>query len=176
LQARFSRPRTAPEAYNVFVRKIFAVMGSLVFLPIAPGVVAGYVPWIISRWEFDASPLPLRWLGGIVTAIGVTLLLDCVRRFALQGIGTPAPVFPTRNLVITGMYRYVRNPMYVAVVTTILGQGLLFDNAGVLEYGAIIWLLFHAFVLIYEEPKLRATFGGQYEAFCAQVPRWIPRV
>jgi len=157
------------------VRKVFAAIGSLVFLPIAPGMVAGFVPWVISRWEFETSSIPLRWFGGIVTAAGVTLLLDCVRRFVFQGIGTPAPVFPTRYLVITGMYRYVRNPMYVAVVTTILGQGLLFGNVGVLEYGAIVWLLFHAFVLIYEEPKLRSTFGPQYESFCAHVPRWIPR-
>ena len=85
-------------------------------------------------------------------------------------------MFPTRHLVVTGLYRYVRNPMYAAVVAAILGQGLLFGNALLVAYGAIVWLLFHLFVLLYEEPTLRATFGPEYEAFCSQVRRWIPRV
>ena len=90
-------------------------------------------------------------------------------------MGTPAPVFPTRHLVVTGLYRYVRNPMYAAVVITILGQGLTLGNVNVLEYGALVWLLFHLFALAYEEPTLRASFGSEYESFCAEVPRWIPR-
>jgi protein-S-isoprenylcysteine O-methyltransferase Ste14 len=102
-------------------------------------------------------------------------LLDSFARFALQGIGTPAPVFPTRHLVISGLYRYVRNPMYVSVVLTILGQGLVFGNLTLIEYGALVWLLFHAFVRVYEEPVLTATFGDEYRSFCRQVPRWIPR-
>jgi len=88
----------------------------------------------------------------------------------------PAPAIPTRHLVVTGLYRYVRNPMYVAVVSAILGQGLILGNVSVLEYGALVWLLFHLFVLVYEEPTLRASFGPEYEAFCAAVPRWIPRL
>jgi protein-S-isoprenylcysteine O-methyltransferase Ste14 len=157
------------------VRKVLALVCSAIFVVVAPGFVAGLVPWWISRWEFETSSMTLRWMGGIATAVGIVFLLDCVRRFALQGIGTPAPIFPTRHLVISGMYRYVRNPMYVAVVSTILGQGLLFGNLRVIGYGAIVWLLFHVFVLLYEEPTLRATFGREYDAFCAAVPRWIPR-
>jgi len=94
----------------------------------------------------------------------------------MKGLGTPAPVFPTRYLVVTGLYRYVRNPMYVAVVAVIVGQGLIFANARVLEYGAVVWLCFHFFVIAYEEPTLRATFGSQYEDFCRGVSRWIPRL
>ena len=85
-------------------------------------------------------------------------------------------VFPTRHLVVTGLYRYVRNPMYVAVVSAILGQGLILGNVGLLQYGGLVWLLFHFFVLIYEEPTLRASFGSDYATFCAGVPRWIPRL
>jgi protein-S-isoprenylcysteine O-methyltransferase Ste14 len=107
--------------------------------------------------------------------LGVIGLLDSFARFALQGIGTPAPVFPTRHLVATGLYRYVRNPMYVAVVITILGQGLIFGNITLLQYGGIVWLLFHLFVLLYEEPTLTASFGSEYKSYCAEVPRWIPR-
>ena len=82
---------------------------------------------------------------------------------------------PTRHLVVTGLYRYVRNPMYVAVVSAILGQALILGNVRLLEYGGIVWLLFHLFVLVYEEPTLRVSFGSEYKAFCADVPRWIPR-
>jgi len=107
---------------------------------------------------------------------GMLILIDSFARFAIQGLGTPAPVFPTRHLVITGLYRYVRNPMYVAVASLIVGQGLIFGNARVLEYGALVWLSFHIFVVVYEEPTLRASFGAEYESFCRSVPRWIPRL
>src|ERR1051325_10972876 len=146
------------------MRKVVAIVGSAIFLVIAPGFVAGLMPWWISRFA-----------GGILITLGLIGLLDSFARFALQGVGTPAPVFPTRHLVVTGLYRYVRNPMYVAVVITILGQGLTLGNVNVLEYGALVWLLFHLFVLIYEEPSLRANFGSEYKYFCAEVPRWIPR-
>jgi protein-S-isoprenylcysteine O-methyltransferase Ste14 len=160
------------------VRKAFAILGSAIFLVVAPGVVAGFVPWTISRWEFDApffGLAPLRFAGGALIALGLAGLLECFGRFALQGIGTPAPVFPTRHLVVMGFYRHVRNPMYISVVAAILGQALLFGNVALLEYGAIVWLLFHLFVLLYEEPTLRASFGPEYQSFCAEVPRWIPR-
>ena len=137
------------------------------------------VPWWISHWRIEAALLGLpvlRIFGGILIVLGAVGLLDSFGRFAIQGIGTPAPVFPTRHLVITGPYRYVRNPMYVAVVSTILGQGLLLGNARLLEYGGLVWLLFHLFVVIYEEPTLKASFGSEYTAFCADVPRWIPRL
>jgi protein-S-isoprenylcysteine O-methyltransferase Ste14 len=108
--------------------------------------------------------------------MGMIGLLDSFGRFAIQGLGTPAPVLLPRHLVVTGLYRYVRNPMYVAVVSTILGQGLLFGNAALLEYGALVCFLMHLFVLGYEEPTLRMSFGDEYKSFCAEVPRWIPRV
>src|SRR5262249_29264484 len=127
------------------IRKALAIVGSAVFLVIAPGFVAGWVPWWISRWRLEAAflGLPLlRFAGGILIPLGAIGLLDSFVRFAVQGIGTPAPVFPTRHLVVTGLYRYVRNPMYVAVVSTILGQGLILGNLKVLEYGGLVWLLF----------------------------------
>src|SRR5258708_15327178 len=161
------------------MRKVLALLGSAVFLVIAPGFVAGLVPWWISHWRVEAPffGLPVvRFLGGMLVALGLIGLLNSFVRFALQGLGTPAPVFPTRHLVVSGLYRYVRNPMYIAVVMTILGQGLSFGTVSLMEYGAIVWLLFHLFVLIYEEPTLRATFGFEYDSFCAEVPRWIPRV
>jgi protein-S-isoprenylcysteine O-methyltransferase Ste14 len=159
-------------------RKIFAMVGSAVFLVIAPGFVAGLVPFWISRWRLEApffGMLLFRFAGAVLIALGTVGLLDSFARFALQGLGTPAPVFPTRHLVVTGLYRYVRNPMYLTVVSTILGQGLMLGNVTVLEYGALVWLLFHLFVLMYEEPTLRASFGSEYESFRAAVPRWVSR-
>jgi protein-S-isoprenylcysteine O-methyltransferase Ste14 len=160
------------------MRKAWAILGSAVFLVIAPGFVAGLVPWWISRWRVEAPifEIPLfRFAGGILITLGVIGLVDSFVRFAVQGVGTPAPVFPTRHLVVTGLYGYVRNPMYVAVVSTILGQGLILGNVTLLEYGGLVWLLFHLFVLAYEEPTLSASFGSEYKRFCTEVPRWIPR-
>jgi len=146
---------------------------------IAPGFVAGLVPWWISRWRVQAAFFglpPMRFGGGILIAVAAIGLLDSFLRFAVQGVGTPAPVFPTRHLVVTGLYRYVRNPMYVAVVSAILGQALLLGNVMLLGYGGLVWLLTHVFVLVYEEPVLKASFGVEYEWFRAGVPRWIPRL
>jgi protein-S-isoprenylcysteine O-methyltransferase Ste14 len=165
--------------HECVIRRILAIIGSAIFFVLAPGFVAGMVPWWMSHWRVEAALLglpALRVLGGVLLTVGAVGLLDSFGRFAIQGIGTPAPVFPTRHLVVTGLYRYVRNPMYVAVVSTILGQGLILGNVGLLEYGGLVWILFHVFVMIYEEPTLRASFGSEYATFCAEVPRWIPRL
>jgi protein-S-isoprenylcysteine O-methyltransferase Ste14 len=154
-------------------------LGSAIFLVIAPGVVAGYVPWRISRWEMGAPLLgisALRVAGVALIAAGLPVLLDSFARFALKGFGTPFPGFPTRHLVVSGIYRYVRNPMYVAVAALIFGQGLLFGSVRVLEYGVAVWAAFFVFVVAYEEPTLRKSFGAEYEEYCANVPRWIPRM
>lgn len=159
------------------MRKALAILGSVVFFVLVPGMVAGFVPWWISgRGQTASMPWPVEVLGVLLIAGGAVVLLDSFGRFALQGLGTPAPVFPTRHLVITGLYRYVRNPMYVAVLAVILGQSLLFGNVGVLGYGALVWVGFHLFVRLYEEPALRTAYGVEYERFCAGVPRWIPRL
>jgi protein-S-isoprenylcysteine O-methyltransferase Ste14 len=161
------------------MRRLAAILGSAVFLVIAPGIVAGYVPWWICHWHFGTPLLGIYWfrlIGLLLIAAGLPVLLDSFARFALHGLGTPAPIFPTRHLVVTGLFRYVRNPMYVAVAALIFGQGLFFSSAPVLEYGIAVWMGFHLFVLIYEEPALRKTYGAEYQEFCAHVPRWIPRL
>jgi protein-S-isoprenylcysteine O-methyltransferase Ste14 len=154
-----------------------ALLASAVFLCLAPGTVAGLIPWWISRWVLLPPFFGLeqvRWLGVLLIALSLPALLDSFGRFAVEGLGTPAPVLPTRHLVLKGFYRYVRNPMYVAVASIIIGQGLLLGNAYVLLYAAVVWTAFHGFVLLYEEPKLRRTYGAEYEAYCARVRRWIP--
>lgn len=156
-----------------------AALGSLVFLVLAPGTVAGFVPWWISRWQVRPALLGLaagRVAGAVLVAAACAVLLDSFARFALGGLGTPAPVLPTRHLVVRGLYRHVRNPMYVAVVSAVLGQGLLLGDARLLAYGAGLWLVFHLFVLGYEEPTLLRSHGAEYERFRASVPRWVPRL
>jgi protein-S-isoprenylcysteine O-methyltransferase Ste14 len=155
------------------------IIGSAVFLVLAPGTVAVFVPWWISRWQMS-SPLlgffGFRVIGILLAACGAGVLIDSFARFALQGLGTPAPLMPTRHLVITGLYRYVRNPMYVGVFSMIIGQALIFGNLRLLWYGLAAGAAAGLFVLLYEEPTLRRTFGSEYDEFCANVPRWIPRI
>jgi protein-S-isoprenylcysteine O-methyltransferase Ste14 len=159
--------------------RLKAIAGSIIFLFVAPGIVAGAIPGWITGWQVGPPLLgvePLRWIGGVLLALGAVLLLETFSRFALQGLGTPAPIAPTKTLVVTGSYRFVRNPMYVAVVSLILGQALLFGSAAALVYGLVVWLTVHLFVLGYEEPTLGGTYGEQYDRYRANVRRWIPRL
>ena len=156
-----------------------ALAGSALFLAIAPGTLAGYVPWRLTRWSVGPAFLGIAALqvaGGVLLALGVLGLFDCFRRFAVEGLGTPAPVLPPRTLVVTGLYRFVRNPMYCAVVSTIAGEALLLGSGKLLLYDAAVWLMFHFWVLVYEEPRLAESFGPGYQAFRKAVPRWIPRL
>src|SRR5262249_49648951 len=152
------------------------ILGSAIFLVMAPGIVAGYVPWRICRWQVGAPLLGtslFRLAGVLLIAAGLPVLLYAFAPVALPGPGKPPTIFPTSHLVVSGLFRYVRNPMYVAVVSLALGQGLFFGSVRVLAYGIAVWAGFHLFVLFYEEPTLRKTYGPEYEQFCANVPRWI---
>ena len=161
------------------MRRIAAIFGSIVFFFIAPFTLAGLIPWALTHWQV-ASPefaKPIAQAAGAsLAAMGVLLLVDSFARFAIKGLGTPAPVFPPKHLVVSGLYRHVRNPMYVGVVSAILGQALMFASTTLAIYGAFMWLGFHLFVLGYEEPTLRETFGAEYDTFRKNVPRWIPRL
>jgi protein-S-isoprenylcysteine O-methyltransferase Ste14 len=160
------------------VSRLRATLGSLLFLVVAPGVVAGVIPWWLTGWEVE-SPLPfwapLRLVGAALVVVGVAALLHAFSRFALEGRGTPAPVAPTQELVVGGLYRYVRNPMYLAVAATIVGQALVLGQVGLLAYAAVFVLVVAAFVRWYEEPTLSQTFGEQYEQYRRAVPGWVPR-
>ena len=160
-------------------RRTLAVLGSAAFFVVAPFTLAGIVPWSITGWRFQPPFLGLeltRGIGAIMILAGVPGVVDAFARFALQGLGTPAPIAPPRILVVTGLYRYVRNPIYVAVVAIILGQALLMADWRLIVYGVLLWLFFHLAVVGFEEPSLEQTFGEEYEAFRAAVPRWIPRM
>lgn len=155
------------------------MLGSFAFFWIAPGIVGGWVPYVLSQWRIQPPLLGVpaeRLVGGVVVVVAVAGLVDCFGRFALKGRGTPAPIAPPQNLVVSGLYCHVRNPMYVAVLSVIVGQALLLGSVVLVEYAGVVWLLFHVFVLGYEEPTLRRQFGSSYDAYRANVRRWWPRV
>ena len=161
------------------MNRVSASIGSLIFFVVAPGAIAGLLPWWLTRWEFRPAFVGIegvRLLGILLIAVGLLPLIDSFVRFALQGGGTPAPIAPPQRLVVTGFYRYVRNPMYVGVVSVVLGQAVLFADARLLWYAAFVWLAFHLFVILYEEPTLRRAFEADYAPFFAHVPRWLPRL
>jgi protein-S-isoprenylcysteine O-methyltransferase Ste14 len=155
-----------------------AAIGSGVFFVLAPGVVAGVVPWWLTGWDV-AAPLPhwavARVLGAALIVAGVVVLAQAFVRFVREGSGTPAPPAPTDRLVVGGLYRYVRNPMYIAVAATIIGQALLLGQLWLLAYAVLFCLVVATFVRLYEEPALARRFGADYEAYRRAVPAWWPR-
>jgi len=161
------------------VRKPVAAVGSAVFFVAAPGVFAGVIPWLMTRWRVGhALPFwtPLRVMGGALIALGAGVLIHSFARFVGEGAGTPAPVAPTERLVVGGLYRYVRNPMYLAVLAVIVGQALLLGQLGLLPYAAVVAAAFALFVHWYEEPTLARSYGAEYAAYRRAVPAWWPRV
>jgi protein-S-isoprenylcysteine O-methyltransferase Ste14 len=155
-------------------------LGSALFFGLAPGTVGGVGPWVLTHWRIrgatTADDRGAMALGAVLVAIGVVMLVGAFLRFVTEGRGTPAPMAPTQALVVHGPYRYVRNPMYLAVVATILGQALLFGRPALLVYAAIVGAAMVTFVHLYEEPTLRAVYGEAYERYCTAVPRWRPRL
>lgn len=155
-----------------------AVAGSALFFLAAPGVVAGLAPWWIIRGYAHplAESLVQRGLGLLFIAAGLAFLLHAFSRFILEGKGTPAPVAPTERLVIGGVYRYVRNPMYLAVIGVIVGQALFFGSWSLAGYAAAAAAVMAAFVHFHEEPVLAARYGDQYDRYRRAVPGWLPRL
>jgi protein-S-isoprenylcysteine O-methyltransferase Ste14 len=152
-----------------------AALGSAAFLVLAPGVMAGLLPWLLTGWDAGDAPLPLQIAGWSLIAVGLAALLHSFARFVTEGRGTPAPVAPTERLVVGGLYRYVRNPMYVAVTALIVGQALVLGRPGLLLYALAFFLVTSAFARFYEEPVLRERYGSQYDEYRRAVPAWLPR-
>jgi len=156
-----------------------ALLGSAIFLVIAPGTLAVYVPWTFTRWRM-APPLfgfsSLRILGGLMIAAGLPVLLDSFARFAIQGLGTPAPVAPPQRLVVTGLYRYVRNPMISGVVFIVFGEALVLVSRPHALWALFVLCLNLMYIPILEEPMLDQRFGSAYQEYLKHVPRFFPRL
>lgn len=155
---------------SLAVSLLFTVFGG-------PGIVLVYLPYAITRfrippdepvWELAAS--------AVIIAAGVAPLLESIARFVFVGRGTLMPTVPTERLVVSGLYRYVRNPMYVGDLTALCGEAVLFRSYGLLIYTAVVWFLFDLFIKRYEEPKMQRTYGAEYEAYRARVRRWWPQL
>ncbi|HEV8446702.1 MAG TPA: isoprenylcysteine carboxylmethyltransferase family protein [Gemmatimonadaceae bacterium] len=152
------------------------VVRAALFLLIVPGTIAGWLPWYISGWRRPRLDDALGIVGLAVAVFGWLVLLWCARDFAVRGSGTPNPADPPRALVVDGLYRFVRNPMYVAIVISLLGQAAMYRSSDVLWYAVIVAVAFHLRVVMYEEPKLNELFGGDYSEYRGRVPRWVPVV
>ena len=138
--------------------------------------MGGLIPWLIGQGQVHPAWIGLRLMGAALIVAGLPGLIDSFARFAIEGLGTPAPMAPTQTLVVGGLYRFVRNPMYVAVTAVIFGQALFFADRWIAAYGVLFWLVCHLFVVLYEEPALRRRFGDSYQAYRVAVPRWLPRL
>jgi protein-S-isoprenylcysteine O-methyltransferase Ste14 len=156
-----------------------AALGTAVFVVFGgPALAAGLGPWLITRWRVRDPFLgwgAFRWIGVAFLVVGIAVAGSSWVRFVVQGRGTPSPTAPPVELVVTGLFRYVRNPMYLGILALVIGEGLVFGSWQTLAYAGALWLVFHLFVVLYEEPTLRRQFGHAYVAYCESVRRWIPR-
>jgi len=154
-----------------------AAIGAALFYALAPGGIVGLAPYLISAWRCEhLLPGALRATGAVLIGMGVLSVAESFARFVLHGRGTPAPVAPPKHLVVTGQYRHVRNPMYVALVAIVVGQALWLGSSALAIYAVVLLVLFHLRVVTYEEPQLVKLFGGEFAAYRQGVPRWLPRV
>jgi protein-S-isoprenylcysteine O-methyltransferase Ste14 len=155
-----------------------ALLGTIVFTLTIPATAIVLIPYLLTGWSLRPPFLGIeatRSLGGALIVLATPLFFRFLSGFVREGRGTPAPIAPTEHLVVGGPFRWVRNPGYVAVVSLVVGQALVFGSGAVLAYAAMLAVGFHLFVVFYEEPTLRRQFGEEYEAYCREVPRWLPR-
>jgi protein-S-isoprenylcysteine O-methyltransferase Ste14 len=157
---------------------MFVTFRAITYSTLFIGFLLIYLPTRVLSWSGIVRPTAMeapQIMGMIIGGIGAVIALWCIFTFAWIGRGTPAPFDPPRRLVIRGPYRFVRNPMYIGAALSLAGAALFYESISLLAYGAIFLLASHLFVVSYEEPKLRRTFGPEYEAYCHRVSRWWPR-
>jgi protein-S-isoprenylcysteine O-methyltransferase Ste14 len=154
------------------------LLKTLIFTVVGPGTVTVLVPYLL----LSSQSVPLsvqigifRYFGVLPILLGALMYLWCALDFTFAGKGTPAPVDPPKELVRQGLYRYMRNPMYLGVTILLFGETLLWESSVLFAYTAVVFLSFYLFVVLYEEPLLRRKFGESYRKYCESVPRWLPR-
>jgi protein-S-isoprenylcysteine O-methyltransferase Ste14 len=163
---------------DLAIQRRRAAIGSALFMALGPGTVAGLVPYLLTGWRSRHPPpgIPVRAAGGVLIGVGCTMITSAFVRFVREGLGTPVPIAPPTELVVGGVYRYVRNPMYLALASTVLGLALILGSRRLLLYVTVMAVPVSVFVRFQEEPRLARIFGEQYERYCANVPRWAPRL
>ena len=156
---------------------MFVFVRAITYAALFIGFVLVYLPGRFARWSGIVAPATTeapQVAGMILVGIGTAIALWCVFTFVFIGKGTPAPFDPPRKLVIRGPYRFVRNPMYIGAGMTLAGAALFYESLSIFIYTCLFFLITHLFVVLYEEPTLRRTFGNQYEAYCRRTTRWWP--
>lgn len=150
---------------------------TIVFTFLFPGSFTILVPyWLLSSRSLPPLELGvLRYFGALPILIGAAIYFWCAWDFTFAGRGTPAPIDPPKELVVRGLYRYVRNPMYIGILLILLGEAFLFASQGLFVYVAVMFTVYFLVVILYEEPTLKQKFGESYRRYCRNVPRWIPR-
>ena len=151
-----------------------SIVKTVIFTILVPGTVAVVIPCAIA--DDAVAPTLYSSIGFLPMALGAAIYFWCAWDFATAGQGTPAPIDPPKHLVVRGLYRFVRNPMYVSVLLVLAGESLAFQSLRLLAYAAIVFVVVNVFVIFYEEPALKRKFGAEYEAYLKRVPRWIPGV
>ena len=155
--------------------RLRVISGSVGFVFLGgPMIVAGIVPWLLTRWDADPQPFALRIVGVALLLVGGALVVETTARFALQGRGTPAPWAPPERFVERGSYRFVRSPMYLGVILLILGQALLLGREILYAWAVVAWVIFELSLVTWEEPQLRRRFGATYDDYRRRVNRWLP--
>lgn len=157
--------------------RLFAIVRTLII----GGAFVSLWVWFVPRWiaaSKHAALHPDCWCATIPMAIGAIIVIRCAWDFAWTGRGTPAPFDPPRRLVVRGFYRWVRNPMYLGMGLILIGEGIMFPQitTEMLILSVVLWGLVTLFVIFYEEPTLRRLFGAEYEEYCRNVRRWLPRL
>lgn len=156
---------------------MFVLFRAITYAALFMGLLLIYLPARLLSWSGIPRPVTIeapQVLGMLVGAVGAAVTLWCIFTFASIGRGTPAPFDPPRRLVVQGPYRFVRNPMYIGAGLALGGAALFYESVSLLGYACLFFLVTHLFVMLYEEPTLRQTFGQEYEAYCHKVRRWWP--
>ena len=155
---------------SLFLRNLF-------FTILQPGMVAGFIPYYIlgDKWRNGVSQKFLfhHYAGIILFVIGIMITVSCIVSFAVKGRGTLSPLDPTKKLVISGLYRYSRNPMYVGVMLILIGEAIFFQSSTLVTYLCWVFIAFNIFIFVHEEPRLRKAFGSAYNDYCRKVRRWL---
>jgi protein-S-isoprenylcysteine O-methyltransferase Ste14 len=153
------------------------LLRNLFFTILQPGIVAGLIPFLILKEGASnilAQPLIFHhYLGATVFFIGLVIMITCIISFAVKGRGTLSPADPTKRLVVTGLYKFSRNPMYIGVMLILIGEAAFFSSRSLWVYSAIVFMAFNLFIILHEEPRLKRDFGTEYQQYGRTVRRWI---
>jgi protein-S-isoprenylcysteine O-methyltransferase Ste14 len=156
---------------------ISLLLRNLIFTILQPGVIAGLVPYLILKSKgingFDQSFELYHYIGALFFVVGFIIMAICIISFAINGRGTLSPVDPTKHLVVSGLYRFSRNPMYVGVIMILIGEAVFFRSMLLGIYFPTVLIVFNAFILFFEEPRLKKLFGDDYINYCKRVGRWV---